>query len=249
MQWPAKRMDANFGHTRGGNSFTYSIARHHRIFRNHSSRAWSFRSFSRVSEYGYRDYGQRVARWASRDPIGENGGNNICGVAHNDLQNFFDPFGNDVSSLPPLGVGDNSQIVIDEAKVSCRACEIGKLCIRADSPKAPLLDQLNELATSRGMKGGRVPGHTFLLGVLRTQGGGEHREGVGFWPNNSQSQWAFFGGHQGEFKDDTGHGWTHQICFSMCPQTWAQIKNHESYRPIYNVGPSGFRVGFSSDFS
>jgi RHS repeat-associated protein len=43
--------------------------------------------------YGYRDYSAELGRWLSRDPIGEQGGVNLYGMAGNDLVNRFDLLG------------------------------------------------------------------------------------------------------------------------------------------------------------
>jgi RHS repeat-associated protein len=43
--------------------------------------------------YGYRYYVPYVGRWLSRDPIGENGGENLCAVWLSDYVNRFDLFG------------------------------------------------------------------------------------------------------------------------------------------------------------
>ncbi|MBA5872897.1 MAG: hypothetical protein GDA68_23375, partial [Nitrospira sp. CR2.1] len=43
--------------------------------------------------YGYRYYSPRLGRWLSWDPIGEEGGLNLCASNHNNPLNIYDPLG------------------------------------------------------------------------------------------------------------------------------------------------------------
>jgi len=48
---------------------------------------------SGVRFYGYRDYDPVTGRWPSRDPIGERGGLNLYGAAHNSMVSLIDRLG------------------------------------------------------------------------------------------------------------------------------------------------------------
>ena len=48
---------------------------------------------SGLNYYGYRFFDARDGRWLSRDPIGEEGGENLYGFVENDPVNLFDVFG------------------------------------------------------------------------------------------------------------------------------------------------------------
>lgn len=51
------------------------------------------RSAGVVAEYGYRYYGPEVGRWINRDPIDEEGGENLYSTSDNDSVNCIDPIG------------------------------------------------------------------------------------------------------------------------------------------------------------
>jgi len=101
MRRPGNNIDAIAGRRHGGNSFAYSISRHQRIFRKHSSRAWSFRRYCQVSEYGKRNYAMGIGRWLSKDPVGHFGGLNEVVFNANSCVNQFDYLG--LATIP----GDN----------------------------------------------------------------------------------------------------------------------------------------------
>jgi hypothetical protein len=46
-----------------------------------------------VADYGYRYMDPLTGRWPSRDPIGEEGGENLYGFVYNDPLNYFDDLG------------------------------------------------------------------------------------------------------------------------------------------------------------
>jgi RHS repeat-associated protein len=52
--------------------------------------------------YGYRYYQPNTGRWLSRDPIGENGGENQYEFAMNDSVSYIDPDGAKSKKLPPI---------------------------------------------------------------------------------------------------------------------------------------------------
>ena len=47
-----------------------------------------------MADYGYRYYDPLTGRWPSRDPIEENGGENLYGFVGNDGVGYYDLFGN-----------------------------------------------------------------------------------------------------------------------------------------------------------
>jgi len=93
MKLTVYNVDTSTSRTHGSNSFPYRIANHHSIFRKHCSRTRSFRRFRRVPEYGYRDYAPDLGRWASRDPIGEQGGLLLYVFTQNGTPNAVDALG------------------------------------------------------------------------------------------------------------------------------------------------------------
>ena len=46
-----------------------------------------------LNYYGYRLYNPAIERWMNRDPLGEEGGNNLYGLVQNDPVNFFASWG------------------------------------------------------------------------------------------------------------------------------------------------------------
>ena len=56
--------------------------------------------------YGYRYYDPSTGRWPSRDPIGENGGENLYGFCYNDPQGWYDYLGGAPQhGVPPANQG------------------------------------------------------------------------------------------------------------------------------------------------
>ena len=67
--------------------------------------------------YGYRYYNASTGRWLSRDPIAENGGENLYAVWRNDYINKFDLFGLCACSLSsPSGAGNPAR----DARALCQ---------------------------------------------------------------------------------------------------------------------------------
>ena len=67
---------------------------------NTSSYLWNFLFHAEFQDaetgwfnYGYRYYVPTLGRWLSRDPIGEDGGENLYVMGENNLPNFFDAYG------------------------------------------------------------------------------------------------------------------------------------------------------------
>ena len=58
-----------------------------------------------LSYYGFRYYSPPLARWITRDPIHENGGNNLYVICLNNLLNGFDPIGEADASVIVEGLG------------------------------------------------------------------------------------------------------------------------------------------------
>jgi RHS repeat-associated protein len=58
--------------------------------------------------YGYRYYLPNLARWLTRDPIGEEGGVNLYGFVQNNPINLFDPWGLSRRMVPFVGYVDSA---------------------------------------------------------------------------------------------------------------------------------------------
>jgi RHS repeat-associated protein len=79
--------------------------------------------------YGYRFYDGVAGRWASRDPIEENGGINLCGMLQNDLANKVDIWG---LRQCPCGANVGEENVTDDAGEICCNDEIREVSLKSD---------------------------------------------------------------------------------------------------------------------
>jgi RHS repeat-associated protein len=90
--------------------------------------------------YGYRFYEPETQRWVNRDPIGENGGNNLYGFVGNRPSTAIDPFGmeefesqwpdddliktgNEISKGSPAGVCGRGAICLHALRICVEGCE------------------------------------------------------------------------------------------------------------------------------
>lgn len=79
-----------------------------------------------LNYYGYRYYDSGNGRWLGRDPIGEDGGENLYGFLHNGPANLIDVLGLDfhvIQIYDPSPYDESSSNKITEAQIVARVCQ------------------------------------------------------------------------------------------------------------------------------